>query len=153
MAWAARPLRRDERHANLAWRSASFPVGAGIGAVGGAILGAIGFGGREKARVYDLKTVRPALKNNQDSYDQGSMDYLTAFSAMQTLQNQAFAAISPMGPAARAYRNDTIDPEIKPGRRAKLSARPRSAPAAATTRPRLRNTTSARTRCPATATR
>ncbi len=101
------------------------PVGAGIGAVGGAILGAIGFGGREKARVYDLKTVRPALKNNQDSYDQGSMDYLTAFSAMQTLQNQAFAAISPMGPAARAYRNDTIDPEIKQAE-AKLSAAERA---------------------------
>lgn len=43
------------------------PVGAAIGAAGGALLGAVGPGGAEKARVYDLKQVRPRITADQDS--------------------------------------------------------------------------------------
>lgn len=89
------------------------PMGAAIGAAGGAIAGAIGLGGREKARVYDLKTVRPRLANDRDAFQQGSMDFLSAYSDMESLQTEAFKAVSAMGPAARAYRNEYITPEIK----------------------------------------
>lgn len=89
------------------------PMGAAIGAIGGAIIGAIGFGGREKARVYDLKTVRPRLANDRDSYQQGSMDYLSAYADAQSLQTEAAKTTDQMGPAARSYYQDTIKPEIK----------------------------------------
>jgi len=89
------------------------PVGAAIGAVGGAVLGAIGFGGREKMRVYDLKTVRPRLANDRDSYQQGSMDYMTAYADAESLQTEADKTSKSYGPAAGSYFSDTIKPEIK----------------------------------------
>jgi hypothetical protein len=88
------------------------PIGAAIGAGVGALVGAIGFGGREKARVYDLKTVRPRLKNDTDSFQQGSMDYLSAYSDMESAQTDANHTISKLGPAANSYYQDTIKPEI-----------------------------------------
>ena len=89
------------------------PMGAAIGAAAGAIVGAIGFGGREKARVYDLKQVRPRMKSDTDSYEQGSMDYLTAYSDMQSLDVEARKTTSSMGPAATSYYNDTIKKELQ----------------------------------------
>ncbi|MDR3797959.1 MAG: hypothetical protein P4K93_07390 [Terracidiphilus sp.] len=89
------------------------PIGAAIGAVGGAVLGAIGFGGREKARVYDLKQVRPRIANDFESYQQGGMDYLSAYSDVQSLDMEAKKTTRSMGPAAGAYYNDTIKKEIQ----------------------------------------
>jgi hypothetical protein len=88
------------------------PLGALVGAGVGAIVGAIGFGGREKARVYDLKTVRPRLANDTDSFQQGSMDYLSAYGDMESAQTDASHTISKLGPAANSYYQDTIKPEI-----------------------------------------
>lgn len=88
------------------------PIGAAIGAAGGAIIGAIGIGGREKARVYDLKNVRPQLTADQDAYNQGNMDYMTAYSDVQGMIGSSWGAIRSMGPSAMAYWNDTIKPEL-----------------------------------------
>lgn len=87
-------------------------IGAGIGAAAGALLGAIGFGGREKARVYDLKQVRPRITSDTDAYQTGSMDYLSAYNDMQSLETEAYKTTHAMGPAARSYFNDTIKAEI-----------------------------------------
>lgn len=87
------------------------PIGAGVGAVVGGVIGAIG--SHEPARVYDLKTVRPRLANDKDSYAQGSMDYLSALSDMQSLQSEAFKTMSAMGSNGRHYRDEHITPEIK----------------------------------------
>jgi hypothetical protein len=89
------------------------PMGAAVGAAAGAILGAIGFGGREKARVYDLKQVRPRITTDIDSFQQGSMDYLSAYSDMESTQTDASHTISKLGPAANSYYQDTIKPEIR----------------------------------------
>lgn len=89
------------------------PMGALVGAVGGAALGVIGFGGREKARAYDLKQVRPRIGNDFDSFQQGGMDYLTAYSDVQSLDSEAKKTTSSYGPAAQAYYQDTIKKEIK----------------------------------------
>jgi hypothetical protein len=88
------------------------PLGAAIGAAAGAVVGAVGFGGREKARVYDLKQVRPRLGNDMDAFQQGSMDYLSAYSDMEALHGEAWKTIKRMGPAADSYFKDTIVPEI-----------------------------------------
>jgi len=89
------------------------PVGAAVGAAAGAIFGAIGFGGKEKARVYDLKQVRPRLGNDMDSYQQGGMDYTSAYMDMESLIKEADMATHAMGPAGGRYYNDTIKPEIR----------------------------------------
>jgi hypothetical protein len=89
------------------------PIGAAVGLVGGAVLGAIGFGGREKGRVYDLKQVRPRLKNDFDAFQAGSMDYMSAYSDMQALDQEARKTLDKMGGAARGYYWDTINHEIK----------------------------------------
>jgi hypothetical protein len=88
------------------------PLGAAIGAAAGAVVGAIGFGGREKARVYDLKQIRPRINNDMDSFQQGGMDYLSAYSDMESAQNESHAAMMKMGPAAISYWGDTVRPEI-----------------------------------------
>jgi hypothetical protein len=88
------------------------PIGMAVGAAAGAIIGAIGIGGREKARVYDLTTVRPRLANDRDSFQQGSMDYLSAYSDAESLQTEAYKTCSKLGPAAGHYYSDTIKPEI-----------------------------------------
>jgi hypothetical protein len=89
------------------------PMGAAVGAAAGAIVGAIGFGGREKARVYDLKTVRPRLTADFTGYQQGSTDYSSAYSDMESLDVEARKTLSTMGPAAKAYYWDTVNKEIK----------------------------------------
>lgn len=96
------------------------PVGAAIGAAAGAIVGAIGFGGREKAHVYDLKQIHPRLTQDMDSYEQGSMDYLSAFSDMSGALTEAKRTTNRMGPAARSYYQDTIKGEIA-GAQSKLT--------------------------------
>lgn len=89
------------------------PIGAAIGAVGGAIMGAIGFGGREQGRVYDLKQVRPRLANDFQAYQTGGMDYTSAYSDMESLDQEARKTLDKMGGSARAYYWDTINKEIK----------------------------------------
>jgi hypothetical protein len=89
------------------------PMGAAIGAAAGAIVGAIGFGGREKARVYDLKQVRPRIANDTSSYEQGGMDYLSAYSDMQSMDMEAKRTTNSYGPAAQSYYQDTIKKEIQ----------------------------------------
>jgi len=88
------------------------PLGAAIGAAGGAVLGAIGMGGREKARVYDLKQVRPHMAEDEQGFETGSMDYLTAYADMQTLDTTAERTTKQWGPAAHSYYNDIIRTEI-----------------------------------------
>jgi len=77
------------------------------------VVGAIGIGGREKARVYDLKQVRPRITADQDSYNQGGMDYLSAYADVQSLDMAAKTATNAMGPAAQSYYQDTIKKEIQ----------------------------------------
>jgi hypothetical protein len=89
------------------------PLGAAVGLVGGAVLGAIGFGGKEQARVYDLKTVRPKITGDTDSFQQGSMDYMSAFSDLQATDWQARSATGQMGPQGHAYYEDYIAKELK----------------------------------------
>lgn len=92
------------------------PIGAAVGAAAGAIIGAIGFGGRERARVYDLKQVRPHIAQDYQAYETGGMDYLSAYSDMQSLDVQAEHATRQWGPAAHSYYNDTIRTEIAQAR-------------------------------------
>jgi hypothetical protein len=87
------------------------PIGMAAGAVVGGVIGAIG--SSEPARVYDLKTVRPRIANDKDAYQQGSMDYLSALSDMESLQSEAFRTLSAMGTNGRHYRDEHITPEIK----------------------------------------
>lgn len=88
------------------------PIGAAVGLAAGAIIGAIGFGGREKARVYDLKQVRPRLANDIDGFQQGTMDYTSAYADMQSLDQDSRKMLDRMGGAARQYYWDTINKEI-----------------------------------------
>jgi hypothetical protein len=89
------------------------PLGAAIGAAAGAALGAIAPGGREHARAYDLKQVHPRIYADTQSYEQGSMDYMTAYSDMEALEMEAQRTTSKMGPVAVSYYNDTIVKELK----------------------------------------
>jgi hypothetical protein len=88
------------------------PVGAAVGAAAGAIIGAIGFGGREKARVYDLKVVRPGIGNAIDGYQQGQMDYLSAYSAIDSLKRNADMSLEAMGPEGKNYYQDVVKKEL-----------------------------------------
>lgn len=101
------------------------PMGAAIGAAAGAIIGAIGFGGREKARVYDLKTVRPRMNGDLLSYQQGTMDYTSAYSDLQALDVEARTTLEKMGSAGKAYYWDSVIKEIKQAE-AKLSSEERA---------------------------
>jgi hypothetical protein len=89
------------------------PIGAGIGAAAGLAIGFYGHGGREEASKYNFRTVKPRIADDQKSYNEGSMNYLSAYADLESLQAEAMKTISKMGPSARAYRKDTIDPEIK----------------------------------------
>lgn len=89
------------------------PIGGAIGAAGGAVLGALGLGGREKARVYDLKTVHPRITQDIQSYQQGSMDYSSAYSDLQSLDQEAWKALKDMGGFGTRYYNSTVKGEIK----------------------------------------
>jgi hypothetical protein len=95
------------------------PIGEGIGAAIGMIAGAIG--SREKARVYDLKEVRPRIANDEDQYHQGSLDYTSAYSDEQSLIGASWAVTKNMGGLGKHYWTTTIKPEIMQSM-AKLSA-------------------------------
>jgi hypothetical protein len=101
------------------------PIGAGVGAAAGAIIGAIGFGGREKARVYWLKTIWPRIVQDTDSYQQGTMDYTSAYSDMQSTDTQAKTALRKMGSAEGSYYDSTVHPAIVRAE-AKLTAEQRA---------------------------
>jgi hypothetical protein len=88
------------------------PIGAAIGAAGGAIMGAIGFGGREKARVYWLKTIHPRIVGDTLGYQQGTMDYTSAYSDMQSADADAKTAMRKMGSAEGSYYDGTVHPAI-----------------------------------------
>jgi hypothetical protein len=88
------------------------PIGAAIGAVGGAVLGALGLGGREKARVYWLKQAQPRVQGDIDSFEQGGMDYMSAYQDIESAQADADRATNAMGPAGKSYFQDTIKPAI-----------------------------------------
>lgn len=88
------------------------PIGAAVGAAAGAVMGAFGFGGKEKARVYDLKTVQPRITQDLLSYQQGSMDYTSAYSDLDTLSRDARTALRAMGSAGDHYYWDTVKGEI-----------------------------------------
>jgi hypothetical protein len=88
------------------------PWGAAVGAAAGAVMGVIGFGGREKARVYDLQQVRPRIANDKQSYEQGG-DYLSVYSDVQSLDVDAKKTTNSYGPAAQSYYQDTIKKEIQ----------------------------------------
>ena len=88
------------------------PMGAAVGAAAGAIIGAIGFGGREKARVYWLKQLNPRIVADTLGYQQGTMDYTTAYSDMQSTDAEGKKALKAMGHAGSSYYNDTVHPAI-----------------------------------------
>jgi hypothetical protein len=92
--------------------SVAGPWGAAIGAVGGAILGAFGFGARAKAEKYDKQQVRPHISEEERSFGAGTIDYLSAFSDMNTLDEEAKKTTNQWGHGAQSYYQDTIKPEI-----------------------------------------
>lgn len=101
-----------------AYKSGSILGGAMSGfAVGGVVGAAVGvglavMGGREKARVYYLRQVKPQITGDMDAYKQGSMDYMAAYSDMEQLMNTTKHTIDKWGPAANGYYQDTIKPAI-----------------------------------------
>jgi hypothetical protein len=99
------------------------PIGAGIGAAIGVALGIKG--DREKARVYDLQQVRPKLASDRDAYQQGGMDYTTAYSDAQQMIGTSWAATKAMGKVAEMYWGSNIKPEIEQAM-AKLTAEERA---------------------------
>lgn len=86
------------------------PIGAAIGAIGGAALGF--FGGGEQARVWWLKNGRPHLIGDMTSFDQGSMDYLSATMDVERLQTTARHTLRGMGIAGHRFYADSAKPEI-----------------------------------------
>jgi hypothetical protein len=92
--------------------SVAGPWGAAIGAVGGAILGAFGFGARAKAEKYDKQQVRPHISEEERSFGAGTIDYLSAFSDMNSLDEEAKKTTNQWGHGAQSYYQDTIKPEI-----------------------------------------
>lgn len=99
------------------------PMGAAIGAAAGAIIG--GIGSSEQARVYDLKTVRPRLYSDTLGYQQGTMDYTSAYSDMQSLDMEAKKTLKAMGANGNRYYWDTVIGEIHQAE-GKLSAEQRA---------------------------
>jgi hypothetical protein len=88
------------------------PMGMAVGAAAGAVMGEMGFGGRAMAKKYDEKQVGPRLEADQRSFDEGSMDYLSAYSDLDSLESEAQKTVSKWGPGATSYFNDTIKKEI-----------------------------------------
>lgn len=89
------------------------PVGAAVGAAAGAVVGFLGPGGAEKARVYYLKQVLPRITADQQAYNQGGMDYLAAYSDLQSLDMQAKKATDAMGFAGQHYYQTNIKPKLQ----------------------------------------
>jgi hypothetical protein len=89
------------------------PLGAAVGAAAGAIVGAIGFGGKEKARVYDLKTVQPRITADILGFSQGTMDYTSAYSDLESLDGESRKALRAMGGFGDRYYWDHVNGEIR----------------------------------------
>lgn len=87
------------------------PIGAGIGAVAGLALGVIG--GAEQARLYDERQVRPRIGNDTTAYNNGSMDYSSAYSDLENLMTTAKSAMTKMGFAGKEYYENTVEGELK----------------------------------------
>lgn len=88
------------------------PIGAAIGAGAGALMGLFGRGGREQARMYDLRTVRPHLAQTLQQYQTGGMTYLSAYSDVQSLEMDAKNATNRMGFQGEHYYQETIKGEL-----------------------------------------
>ena len=86
------------------------PWGAAIGAAAGFALGF--FGGQEQARVYDLKQVRPRIANDTTAFNQGSMDYMSAYNDLEGLMTDAKNTTNKMGFAGQRYYQNTIKKEL-----------------------------------------
>lgn len=86
------------------------PMGAAVGAIAGAALGF--FGGGEQARVWWLKQGRPRLSNDMDAFQQGGMDYLSAYMDIEQLKTEAHQTLSKMGFVGSRYYHDTVTGEI-----------------------------------------
>jgi hypothetical protein len=88
-------------------------IGAGLGAIGGAVMGFMGFGGRAKAEAYDKKQVRPRMRDDLQNFEQGSMDYLSAYADLDNLMAEAKKQTKQFGRGGESYYNDTIKPELQ----------------------------------------
>lgn len=86
------------------------PMGAGIGAAAGAIIG--GIGSEEKARVYWLKTTHPRIVADTLGYQQGTMDYTSAYGDMQSADADAKKALQAMGQNGGRYYSGTVHPAV-----------------------------------------
>lgn len=86
------------------------PIGAAIGAVGGAALGF--FGGGEQARVWWLKNGRNRLHGDMLQFEQGGMDYTSAYTDMEQLKYTASETLKKMGFTGERYYHDTVTGEI-----------------------------------------
>jgi hypothetical protein len=86
------------------------PIGAAIGAIGGAALGF--FGGGEQARVWWLKNGRNRLQGDMLQFQQGGMDYASAYMDMEQLKYTASETLKKMGFTGERYYHDTVTGEI-----------------------------------------
>lgn len=89
------------------------PIGAGIGAAAGAVLGLFGRGGRDRARMYDLRTVRPRLAQELQAYQTGGSTYLSVYSDLEGMDRDAKIFTNPLGFQGHRYYENVIRPEIK----------------------------------------
>jgi hypothetical protein len=62
--------------------------------------------------VWWLKQGRPRLSNDMDSFQQGSMDYLSAYMDMESLKYSASETLKKMGFVGERYYHDTVTGEI-----------------------------------------
>jgi len=88
------------------------PIGAAVGAIAGGVLGFMGFGGRNTAETYYLKNVKPHIDQDEHAFDTGTLDYMSAYQDMTSLQGEALHTTSAMGFGGRSYYRDTIKPAI-----------------------------------------
>ncbi|WP_041839203.1 hypothetical protein [Acidobacterium capsulatum] len=86
------------------------PAGAAVGAIAGAAIGF--FGGGEQARVWWIKQGRPRLNNDLDGFNQGTMDYLSAYMDIEALRTEAKHTLNAMGFAGKHYLESTVDPAL-----------------------------------------
>lgn len=85
-------------------------IGAAIGAVGGLALGF--FGGSQQARLYNERQVIPRIGNDTTAFNNGSMDYSSAYSDLESLEMEARNTTNKMGFAGQRYYQSTIKGEL-----------------------------------------
>jgi hypothetical protein len=88
------------------------PYGAAVGAIAGGVMGFMGFGGRSTAETYYNKNVKPHIDQDTHAFSTGTLDYMSAYQDMSTLQGEALHTTSAMGFGGRSYYRDTIKPAI-----------------------------------------